>query len=503
MITRLSRTVWSLPLLCLLAMAIGGNPVLGALAEDPGPGLALRAQPAPEIFDFVLINVADSDGAAVTFPSGQQICLEVLIDPSPIAGVLTACFGQLPGQRLYGNNPPTPFLRSSTYALAVASNDTGCAVTIPPVERADFGESGWYATFNVVADCPDAPPPATEVPVPTLTPTAVPTDVPATIPPTPTPTPVPDADGYVFLELRFIPGPSGETPGTLPGPVCARIVVDPPLVGAVLDTHCQTSSFSQRFYYPDFGTTFPLSAAYTAVVFSNDSGCSAIPGTFREVTGDLGPGALLDVIIDCATATAVPTGTSAPTETPTPTGTPVPTESPTPTGTAAPTATPTSVSTGTAVSTGTSVPSATSVPSSTPTIDPTATVDSTGTTMPTGTTAPTATSVFTGTSAPSPTSESSSTPHGTTVPRTPSSTSTSPSTTTPDPTESIMPSPTLVSGTTPAQTSTPDSAIVGLPSTGSGSRGGLTAGTVTLAGVLLVILIASVVSRTAHRRQGA
>lgn len=487
MVTPLNRTSWSLTLLCLLAIVIGTSPIREGFARDPGPAFAARAQPATEIFDFVQINISSAAGTAVTFPAGQQICLGLQIDPNPISGVLTPCFGQLPGQRLYGNNPSTPFLRSSTYGLAVASNDTGCAVTIPAVQRADFGESGWYAIFNVVADCPDAPPPATDVPAPT----AIPTEIPATIPPTavptdipapptsvptdvpattapPTETPVPDADGYVLLELRFVPGPSGETPATLPGPVCARIAVDPPLAGAALDTHCQAASFSQRFYYPDFGTTFPLSAAYSAVVVSNDSGCSATPGTVRDVTGDLGSGLLLDVIIDCAAATATPTptATAAPTVEPTPTGTPIPT------GTTVPTAT--SVPTGTAISTETPTPTGTSAP--------TATSVSTGTAVSTATSVPSAMSV-----PPSP-------PPATRVPVTPSPTSNPGSSITP------VPSPTPGFDTTPPRTSTAAAAIVGLPSTGSGGMGGSVGGTVMMAGILLVILAAGVLARVTRIR---
>ena len=302
----LSGFVMGFAVLVLLA---GGLWLPAPAIAAPGEPLARALGTTPEIFDFLVINVGDPDGDAVTFPAGQDVCLAVTINPPLTPGgtpFITHCYGDLPGQTQHANRPATPFLRSSSYSIAVASNNTGCDVNVPAMMPQDFGESGWYAIFNVTVTCPEAPLPTVAIPDPTrvvpLPTITLPTPTP-TIDST-TPTDVPIVESYERVTLRFVPAIPGVTPAILPGEVCARIVADPPLTGNALVDHCHTRSTAFKDYFPTEGTSFPLASVYSAIVVSNDSGCTATPGALREYLRDFGEAAELDVIIDCLGSSA-------------------------------------------------------------------------------------------------------------------------------------------------------------------------------------------------------
>ena len=222
------------------------------------------------------------------------------------------CYASLPGQTLHAGREAAPFLRSSTYSLVVVSNNTGCNVTVPAMLPQDFGESGWYAIFNVTVTCADVilptiviPEPTTVISLPTI---VIPTPTPTIEAPQTTPTNEPYVEGYERVTLRFVPAIPGVTPATLPGEVCARLVVNPPLTGAALADHCHTRSTAIHDYFPTEDTSFPMASLYSAIVVSNESGCTATPGAFREYLADFGEAAEVDVIIDClgSSATEIP-----------------------------------------------------------------------------------------------------------------------------------------------------------------------------------------------------
>ena len=306
-----TRTLLRLVMATVVFVALAGELWLPAAASAaPAEPLARALGAAPEIFDFLLINVGDPDGDAVSFPAGQEVCLAVTISPPLTPGgtpFITHCYGDLPGRTQHGNQPATPFLRSSSYSIAVASNTTGCDVALPAMSPQDYGPgSGWYAIFNVTVTCPEAPLPTVVIPDPTrivpLPTITIPTPAP-TIDST-SPTDVPLVEGYERVTLRFVPAIPGVTPVNLPGEVCARIVADPPLTGDALTDHCHTRSTAFKDYFPTEGTSFPMASVYSAIVASNESGCTATPGAFREYLRDFGEAAELDVIIDCLGSSA-------------------------------------------------------------------------------------------------------------------------------------------------------------------------------------------------------
>lgn len=336
----------------------GLSPSAAASGSSSESETATLAQPAVEIFDFVLMNIGDSGGGSMAFPAGQEVCVNLHIDPSPVGGgsvLTTPCFSSVPDSRTWGNNPPTPFLRSSNYWVSIASNTTACTFTLPAMQPADYGEGGWYAIFNIVASCPSEPPPATTAPSSTTAP-------PATTAPSPTPIP----DEYDSLGLFF--SPIGSTPAVLPGAVCVRIVTDPPFTGTSLYDFCTTNSSTNTGFGSDPGESFPTTSIYSAMIVSNASGCLVTAGPLREASGDSGFLGIIDVTINCDLAPVV-----------TVTPTPIPSTPPI-TATATSTSVPESTVVVTETATETVVPSATIVetPSPTGTTVPETTVTPTG-----------------------------------------------------------------------------------------------------------------------------
>lgn len=359
-------------LLTLLAMLLGGMWML--------PG-SVAAQPETEIYNFLQINVAEADGDDVTFLPGQELCLAVTVSPPLTPGGtpwITHCYSALPAQTLHANNLATPFLRSSSYSIAVASNNTGCTVTAPAMTPANYGAgSGWYAIFNVVADCPDTPVPSTQTPVPpvatsTVVPTATTVPTSTSVPPTstvvPTATLVP-AESYDLLVLWF--NPVGSTPPVLTGAVCALIVDSPPSADSTFYEFCSTNSSTNAGFSPLPDESFPTGSTYTATITSNASGCLVTTAPLREGRGDSGFLGIIDVMIDCE---AAPASTA--------------TSTPTATTTAVSTATPPVTATATAPLEATATSSPSSTEPSSPTVTTVSTEPGTMTIEPTATTAP-------------------------------------------------------------------------------------------------------------------
>ncbi len=278
------------------------DPALAAsLGSDSGQSHVGTSQDGTESFDFLQINVADSDGDAFTFRDGGQICFDVTIDGG--SRVPSPCYTALPGFTLHAGIEATPFMRSSTYAISVASSTTNSDVTVPAMQPQDFGASGWYAIFNVTMTCPDLILPTVALPTSTIIaplPTFVfPTMTPTIDSTTPRDTPAP-GNRYERVTLRFVPADPITTPLNLAGQICARLVVNPPLAGAALADHCSTRSTAVQDYFSTAETLFPMYSRYSSVVISNESGCTATPAAFREyLHREIGEVAEVDVIIDC------------------------------------------------------------------------------------------------------------------------------------------------------------------------------------------------------------